>query len=155
LSAIPRVSLERGSSGETSPLVLGNELVIGQALLVQLGPLLMKLSLSSFSCGFLLGYARTPIGDLCLLGSLVRRFAMLVRDVLTALPQLPLAGRNSRPFTCAWQHQSTADQNQYADDDHDDQRCGHRLTSSLIDAKRASVTRGSNERPAGSSDAVG
>jgi hypothetical protein len=101
----------------------------------------MKVSLSSFSFGFLVGYARAPIGDLRLLGPLVRRFAMLVGDVLTALPQLPPAGRNSRPFTCAWQYQSKADQYQHDDDNHDDQRCGHQLPSSKMDAKRVPVAR--------------
>jgi hypothetical protein len=138
-----------------SPLVVGNELVIGQALFVEPGPLLMKVSLSSFSFGFLVGYARAPIGDLRLLGLLVRRFAMLVRDVLTALPQLPLAGRNSRPFTCAWQYQSKADQYQHDDDNHDDQRCGHQLTSSRIDGKRAPVIRAPTNVTAGSADAAG
>jgi hypothetical protein len=137
-----------------SPLVFGNELVIGQPLLVQLGLLLMKVSLSSFSFGFLLGYACAPIGDLCLLGPLVCRFAMLVRDVLAALPQLPLAGRNSRPFTGAWQYQSKADQYQHDDDNHDDQRCGHQLTSSEMDAKRVPVARARTNVISGSTDAA-
>jgi hypothetical protein len=121
---VPTSSIGGANPGERHPLG-------------QFGSLLMKLSRCSFPCGFLLGDAGAALGDLGLLGSAGRRFAMLAGDVLTTLSQLTLAGGDSHPLTSPCPHQSKRNQNQYDDNDDADQCRGHQTCLLVIDTKNS------------------
>jgi hypothetical protein len=114
-------------AGEAFAFVVGDELVVGETLLVQLGSLLLELCLGSFSRRFLLGHASATLGDLCLLGSLGRRLTMLAHNILTALSQLALAGSQPSPFAGPWQQDNESDHDEDDDHNNDDQCCGHSL----------------------------
>ncbi len=77
-------------ASEAIALVIGDQLVIGEPLLVQLGALLTQLGLSSLLGRLVLGDASPVIGDVGPLGQIRRGFAMLSGLHLATLLDLAL-----------------------------------------------------------------
>jgi len=118
-------SLHRGSSSEVLALVIGDQLVVGQTLLVEPGALLLEPGVGSFARCLLFGDPGSALGDLGLLGPLLRRLAMLPGGLITALIQFARTRSNASPFAGAHASNGQRDEDYHDNDDHNDHGCGH------------------------------
>lgn len=117
------VGLGRRSPREVLVLILGDELVVGQPALVQLGALLADLRRRPLLRGLLLGDPGLALGDLGPLGQLFGRLAVLGSCGLAPLTQLALTRPQARPLTQAGQRHRERDQEQGDYHYYDDQTC--------------------------------
>ena len=84
---------------EPLALVVVDQLVVGQASLMQLGLLLGDPRFGPLAFGLLLGDSGALLGDLRLALASRRRFPVLVHDLLTSLLQFPLSLLHTRALT--------------------------------------------------------
>ena len=117
------VGLGRRSPREVFLLMLGDQLVVGQSALVQLGTLLAHLRSGSLLGGLLLGDPGLALGDLGPLGELIGCLTVLGGGSLAPLAQLTLPCPQASPLADAGHRHRERDQDQRDYHYYDDQTC--------------------------------
>jgi hypothetical protein len=119
------VRSSRGGTREIGALVVFDQLVIGEALLVQRRLLLSKLRRGALAPCLLFGHASSLLGDLGLSLAAGRLFAVLIHNALTPLIELVLPSLQTGALSHPRQEQQQRDQNDHDDNDHDYQGSRH------------------------------
>jgi hypothetical protein len=98
--------------------------VVGKALLVQPGPLVVELSLGALPACLLLGDPRAPLGGVRPLLAALRLLTMLGDGTLPALGELAFPGAFGGSRAHPWQREPNQNDEDYDDHDDRDQQSG-------------------------------